>query len=269
MRDKPLAYLEMKRPPKTESALVSNIIQHWQTRHLYGKALVICDSPYVVAKLARKRWLSLMQTLQHERSVTNDADRLLTLTHSITRMQQMVITTEPPNEYPAAHLWVITPQQLEKTELPRTCRSIYLSSEISQVLKSHLYDMLPSHTIIINYTKDVDWNLHQKAELEEKVHQAWQELNTFLARYNIYPQNLIQQQSSIDSIDDALDTLLDNGSAFLRHARHFQEALHLAQPLQLSHTLRKQYELANLFARRVAMLTPGILHHSFIQAEHD
>lgn len=269
MRDRPLAYLETKRPPKTDAALASSIIQHWQSRHMYGKALVITSSPQAIAKQASKRWGSLMQTLQHERAHTADADKLLTLTHRITRMQQVVITAEPPFEYPAAHLWCTTPGQAEKADLPRTCKSIYIGTELSSKQRQHLYEILIPHTLVIDYTNQSGWNLVSKSVLEEKVHQAWQELSTFLARYEISPAELVNEQNNIDSIDDALDTLLDNSGAFLRHARQFQEVYHLAQPLQLSHSLRKQYNLANMLARRVAMLTPGLLHHSFIQAEND
>lgn len=267
-RDTPLAYLETKRPPKTDNALASNIIQHWHTRYLYGKAICLTNSPAQIAKLARKRWLSVMQTLQEERAHTTDADKLLGLTHSITRMQQMVIATAPPHEYPAAHLWLIAPQDILSTELPRTCKSIYVTEDLNQEAQTMLCDLLPVHSLVVDYGNNV-WELAPKTILEEKVHFAWQELNTFLEQQHIAISHLLNEQHNIDSIDDALDSLLDKSSAFLRHARQFQEALHFAQPLSLSFTQRQQYELANMLARRVALLTPGLLHHSFIQNDND
>lgn len=268
-RDKPLAYLETKRPPRTDNALASNIIQHWQARHLYGKAICITHSPESLAKLARKRWLSVMQTLQEERSQTIDADRLLSLTHAITRMQQMVITTEAPHEYPLAHFWFIQPNHLKQTELPRACKSVYVAMSLSTDEQNVLYDLLPTHGLVIDYANNTNWQFISKSILEDKVHHAWQELNTFLEQHHVHVNQLVKERHNIDRVDDALDTLLDSSSTFLRHARHFQEVLHLAQPLSLSFTEKQQYDLANMLARRVAMLTPGILHHSFIQAEND
>ncbi|HET6746507.1 MAG TPA: hypothetical protein VFH06_00165 [Candidatus Saccharimonadales bacterium] len=269
MREKPLAYLEMKRPPKTDTALASNIVHHWQTRHLYGKALVVSLSPEPVAKLIRKQWLSLLQSLQHERSRTIDADQLLQLTHSITRMQQMVVTIDAPHEFPAAHIWCITPEQLLKSELPRTCQSIYIGTQVSTNLKDHLYEILPAHSLVVDFAQNEPWLLASKSILDDKVHHAWEELQTFFSQHDIDIQQLSLDSMDIDRIDDALDALLDSSSSFLRHARHFQEALHLAQPLRPNFKLKEQYELANMLARRVAMLTPGMLHHSFIQSEND
>ncbi|HEU5121552.1 MAG TPA: hypothetical protein VFT59_01800 [Candidatus Saccharimonadales bacterium] len=268
-RDIPLAYLETKRPPKTDTALASNIIQHWHARHLYGKALCITTSPEHYAKLARKRWLSLMQTLQKERTQTTDADKLLNLTHSITRMQQMIITINSPHEYPAAHLWFITSENLHTTELPRTCRTIYITEHLNHTAQAMLYEILPAHSLVVDYANNTDWQLTPKIALEDKVHHAWQELNTFLEQQNIYISRLLNEQHSIDSIDDALDSLLDRSSSLLRHARQFQEVLHLAQPLSLTYVQKQQYDLANMLARRVALLTPGVMHHSFIQADND
>ena len=76
MNHKQLAYLEAKQPPKSQAALVSLVLQHWQNRYLYGKALVIVDDPTSFAKAVRKRWTSLIQTGQSEHSHTFDADRL-------------------------------------------------------------------------------------------------------------------------------------------------------------------------------------------------
>jgi hypothetical protein len=267
-RDTPLAYLETKRPPKTVNALASNIIQHWQARHLYGKAACITDTPGHLARIARKRWLSVMQSLQEERTRTTDADTLLNLTHSITRMQQMITTTDPPHHYPAAHLWFITPDELFSAELPRSCRTIYIATQLTGKTQEILYNLLPSHSLVIDYTNN-KWDLIPKAILEEKVHHAWQELNTFLAREHININQLINERYNIESLDDALDSLLDKSSAFLRHARQFQEVLHLAQPLPLSFAQKQQYELANMLARRVATLTPGMLHHSPTQTDND
>lgn len=269
MKDKQLAYVEARRAPKTETALGSLIMQHWQTRYLYGKALVLTSSPESFAKAAHKRWSSLMQASQQERSRTADADTLLRLTHAITRMQQMIIAPSPPEEYPAAHFWCIRPDQLHQVELPRTCRTIYAIEALSPDLQDRLVTLLPAHSLVVDLAGHTWKGLSSKALLDAKVDEAWQELVTFLEGVGISTEQLATQHTDIDAIDDALDILLDVGSSFLRHARHFQEALHLAQPLSSSHTTKQQYAIANLLARRVASLTPGLLHHSFIQAEND
>jgi hypothetical protein len=269
MRDTPRLYLEAMRPPKTAAALGSSIIKHWQSRHLYGKAIVITDTPQEFLKLARKRWQSCMQSVQHERARTLDADELLKLTHAITRMQQMIIAAHLPHEFPGAHLWCITPAELTTAELPRAVTTAYTASPLTNTTKAVLYELLPPHCVIVDYTADTSWHIPSKALLEERVQHAWQELTSFLRLHNIDIYHLSTIESAIEPIDDALDTLLDTGHTFLRHARQFQEALHAAQPLVLPHTLKKQHDLASMLARRVAMLTPGMSYHSLIQPDND
>lgn len=268
MREQPAAYHESKRPPKTEAALASQIVAHWQKRHLYGKAVIVTNHPHDIAKLVRRQWLSAMQRLQQERTTTIDADQLLSLTHSITRMQQMIITVDSPHEFPAAHLWCITPTQLEKTELPRTCRTTYIHPSLSPVHQALVEELVPAHSLVVDFGSN-SWNLMPKDILDDKVHQAWQELLVFFKKQNIDIHKLLNETHNIDGIDDAIDSLLDASSTFLRHARHFQEALHFAQPLRLSFRQQKEYDLAGMLARRVTMLTPGLLHHSFIQTDND
>ena len=77
MREFPLAYVETKRPPKTESGLSASVISHWQSRFLYGKALIINEHPEAFARLAMRQWATQMQRLQQERAHTHDADTLL------------------------------------------------------------------------------------------------------------------------------------------------------------------------------------------------
>lgn len=219
--------------------------------------------------MLRKRWTSAMQSVQQERARTIDADRLLSITHTITRMQQMVVADTPPHGYPAAHFWLMKPDELEVTELPRSCHTIYIASLLSDDTKELLISLLPSHSLLVDLADNKNWNITPKAVLEEKVYNAWNELTTFLAQHGIDIQKLVEQQHTIDAIDNALDTLLDTGNSFLRHARQFQEVLHLAQPLPLTFVQKQQFELASMLARRVAILTPGIVHHSLIQNSND
>ncbi len=269
MKDPKHLYIENRSMPTSDALFASVIIKHWQSRHLHSKALFINANSKLLIKYMQKRWVSLMQSLQQERAQTIDADKLLTLTFTITRMQQMLISSSSPSEYPAAHLWSIAPEAIFETELPRTCKTVYIGTELTREEQDHLIGLLPPHTVITDFTVAHTWPLTDKAELEEKVYNAWEELTTFLQHHNISISQLTQTKENIDHIDDALDTLLDNSSSFLRHTRQFQEAFHLAQPLELTHSQMQEYELMNLLARRVTMLTPGLIHHSFIKPEND
>lgn len=267
MRD-PLAYLETRRPPKTDTALVSTIISHWKTRHLYGTALVITSNPDRLARHLRKQWLSLLRATQQERTQLNDADKLLALTHRITRMQQMLITAEAPHENPAAHLWCVSPQQLTNIQTPRSCRTFYVATPLS-TFQDELIELVPAHSLVVDFGAHTHWDIPPKAALEQHVYDTWTELLAFLESRKISMRQLEMSEATIEPIDDALDTLLESSSAFLRHARQFQEALQLAQPFATSFSVQKQHEIVALLARRVTLLTPGFLHTSLLQTDSD
>ena len=209
-----------------------------------------------------------MQRLQQERAHTYSADKLLGITHSITRMQQMVIAAEAPHEFPAAHFWCIPPEKIIQTELPRTCHTLYIATPLKDELKQYLYTILLPHSLVVDFATN-GLTLEPKHTLDQKVHMAWEELLTFLEKYNINIQALAKDRHNIGIFDDALDNLLDKSSSFLRHARQFQEILHLAQPLELAHTTKQEYEVANILARRVSILTPGVTYHSFFQNDNE
>ncbi len=266
----PTLYLETKDRPKTEEGLVSDVIRHWHSRHLHSKALVLCDDPVQFVKLAKKQWLRLMQRAQQERLKTVDADAILDLTYAITRMQHVTISEKLPHAQPAAHLWAIRPGDIQHGELPVTCRSIYIATGLSPTEHQALLAACGSHGLIVDYCVGPHtWQLAPKTDLEAKVNEAWEELATFFAHHNINTELLVRDTHNIDAIDDALDTLLDVSSSFLRHMHHFQEVLFLAEPLSIDHATKKQYDMANSLARRVAALSPNVFSRFLTQSLDD
>ncbi len=261
-------YLEVREKPQSLTNLASDIARHWQTRYTHSKAIIVCDEPHALAKHIEKRWLRLTNQLQQKRLRTVGADEILELTYAITRMQHINFAEGLPNKHPSANFWFVNHQEMVN-ELAGTCRTLYIACSLSE--HEALLDTLPTHSLVVDYAHN-QWPsyMRSKAELETKVYNAWNELHTFFVRHNIDINAIISSNTyNAEHIDNAIDTLIDVSSTFLRHAHQFQEMLQLAEPLQVEHSLKLQYEAANLLARRVAALSPNIFGRFISQALDD
>lgn len=261
-------YLEAREQPHSLADLASDIARHWQSRFGHSKALVIVDEPSTALKHVEKQWLRLTNRLQQKRLRTVGADEILELTYAITRMQHIKFADRTPSQQPSARVWFVTPHETIH-ELASTCRSIYVTRPVIQ--PAQLFEQLPTHSLVIDYAHN-PWPsiIRPKLELEEKVHHAWSELHTFFMRHNIDINAIASSDPyNAEYIDNAIDTLIDVSSSFLRHAHQFQEMLQLAEPLQIEHGVKQQYEAANLLARRVAALSPNIFGRFISQALDD
>lgn len=73
----------------------------------------------------------------------------------------------------------------------------------------------------------------------------------------------------IDSVDNALDTLLGISHEFLRIASDFQHTVELAQPLRLDKHTQQLFNTVTLLAYRVQALTPGALSEYMLRTYHE
>ncbi|HEX6462045.1 MAG TPA: hypothetical protein VFZ58_02095 [Candidatus Saccharimonadales bacterium] len=261
-------YLENREQLQSPAILASDIARHWQSRYAHSKAVVICEHPHTLLKNIEKQWLRLTSQLQQKRLRTAGADEILELTYAITRMQHIAFAVCLPAQRPSAHMWLMRPHETIG-ELASTCRSIYVTCRTPQI--EELLEHVSAHSLVIDYA-DNSWPAftRSKIELEEKVYDAWNELHTFFIQHDIDISAITYSNSyNAENIDNAIDTLIDVSSSFLRHAHHFQEMLQLAEPLQLEHNAKQQYEAANLLARRVAALSPNVFGRFISQALDD
>lgn len=261
-------FVETVSAPKTESALAGAIMRHWHSRHLHSKALVICDSPETLLKSAQKQWRRFIQLAQQERLHNTGADRILTLTYEITHMQHASLANKSPSSSPSSHMWFVTPGTTVD-HLPSTCRSVYVTVKLSNDQQQTLVEQLPRYAVAVDFARHDSWPLAPKSDLEQKVNEAWEEVLVFFNQHNIEVDSLVHGNLTVDAIDNALDTLLDVSSAFLRHAHHFQEVLSLAEPLLLDHQTKLKYDATCLLARRVSLLVPNTFGRFFMQQGDD
>lgn len=264
-------YLERRETPTTPNTLASDIARHWRCRFAHSKALVMTSEPEVLVKQLEKQWLRLTNQLQQKRLQTVGADEILELTYAITRMQHIRFVASEPHARPNAHVWLITSPQQLTGEFTSACRSLYVTSAHTKTQLEGMLEHVASHALVVDYAHN-SWptSLQPKTVLEQKVHDAWAELHTFFKQQHINIASIINGDSyNVEQVDNAIDVLLDVSGSFLRHAHQFQEVLQLAEPLQIAHAVKQQYEAANLLARRVAALSPNVFSRFISQALDD
>lgn len=252
-------------------SLAADIMRHLHTRQHLGKVVVLCDQPIVMLSAARKQWLKLSRVIQRQRSSTLNADKILKYTHTITRMQHMTFTMRAPIDNPKADIFFITPEMTNI--LPPGCMSIYDTVTLSAQEVEHIIKQLSVEAMIIDYDHHSPWHDHPlgtKAYLEEQVAIEWQSVLDFLAKYDIDISQLRDSRiRNYESMDNALDTLLDVAQGFMNVASSFSHAVEIARPLRLSKSLREEYDAVALLAHRVQALGSNAFTQRYLDSYNE
>lgn len=247
-------------------AAAADIGRHLQSRYLYGKAFVLSDDPAQTSRQLERQWSRQTAALQQQRSASHDSNLIMELTLYITRMQHLTVVTATPEQQPGANVWIN--QQLPG-HLPSSCRSLYLAALPAQTRRQlkQFVSKAPRNALVIDYTGQItpklaNWPLLPKEQLETAVLNAWHELTTYMARRGVDMASLQPNQADYyERFDDALDSLLDAGSQFLRHAYQFQETLQLAEPFGYrNRQQRDDFATVGLLTKRVGALTPSLFN---------
>ena len=253
-------YFELRVLPKEPAARIgADITRHLNARKHLGRVLVISENPLALMCVARKNWLRLARSAQKQRAATLNSDRILRLTYAIAHMQRLTFVAKTPPEQPNAHVFFISPDQIEVA--PLECYTVYITTPVATERLEVLQKELPDSCLFVDYTNTLqfhDLSMRPKSELEARVTAEWKNVCEFLTARNIELGRLVQQGlHQIDAIDDALDTLLGESRRFIHIASNFQHARDLAQPFEASSKQQRQYEMVSMLAHRVQALSPG------------
>lgn len=264
-------YFQLREKKTNQSTLLaSDMMRHLHSRQYLGKALVICDSPFSLLRVARKQWLKLARTIQRQRSSTLNADKILRFTYAITHMQHMQFTAKSPFKQPEAHVFFCSAQDIP--QLPLNCFTIYLIDSVDPDLLTKVIAQAPEAALFVDYdTNQLErLDVTGKIALEGQVTAQWEKVAGFLESQDINVEALANSDfEHIDSVDNALDTLLGISHEFLRIASDFQHTVELAQPLRLDKHTQQLFNTVTLLAYRVQALTPGALSEYMLRTYHE
>jgi len=177
-------------------------------------------------------------------------------------MQHMRFVAKSPLDDPEAHVFFITPEEF--TALPNDCLSVYITTPINEHRLLPL-SRLPSSSLVVEYGGlglQLPGHPTEKIALEQFALGEWEALITFLEKHSISTSELSADNPLHSrALDEALDSLLDVSSEFLRLSFNFQHALTLAQPLTtIDAEQQKVFDIVMRLAHRVHALTPSILN---------
>jgi len=252
-------------------SLAADIMRHMHARQHLGKVVIVSDNPVIMLSACRKQWLKLSRTIQKQRATTLNADKILKYTHTITRMQRMEFTSKPPIETPECDVFCIPPNQLDT--IPPHCLSIYVTTNLSAGQVGLLVKHLLREALVIDYIHEARWEafkLEPKSVLEADVDVKWVVARDFCTKRGVKLSDLANDQlPDVDTMDDALDMLLDVSNKFLEIADNFHRSLELARPLKIARTVRLEYDCLALLAHRVQALTPNAFTQRFLETYNE
>jgi len=269
----PSCYIEIRTTAaRGTDSIAADVMRHLHARQHLGKAVIVYEQSVGMLGAARKQWLKLSRALQKQRASTLNADKILKYTHSITHMQHMHFSAKSPLENPEADVYFLRPDEL--SILPVHCWSVYVLDTISWETARKMLGQLPTEALVVAYNQAVPWEeglgLQPKNHLELRVEDEWRQAMQFLRTYDIAVDKLIiSDMQSVETMDNALDTLLGVSARFLQVAQGFQRALELARPLRLSKQQREQYDALVLLAHRVQALASGAFTQHFLESYNE
>ena len=262
-------YLETRTTDQTNTT-AADVARHLRARQHLGTAVVICDKPVTAMSVTKKYWLKLARNLQKERASTLNVERILQLTHDITRMHHTEFAAKPYEESPHADVFFVTPDRVG--ELPPRCYSLYILEDVDQATIARCIEQLPNRSLVIDYTHSPAVQhapLLPKHHLERQIPELWRGVESFLEAHDVHLDVMAQRPADTRAIDHAIDDLLDVGSQFLRIANDFLELLRLVQPTNTPMAQQRRFDLLMALSRRIHALTPGTLSQQFINSLND
>lgn len=262
-------YLETRTTDQTNTT-AADVARHLQARLHLGKAVVVCNKPVTAMSVTKKYWLKLARNLQKERASTLNVERILQLTHDITRMHHTEFAAKPYDNAPHADIFFVLPDAIG--ELPPGCYSFYILDHPTDDALRECINLLPNRALVVDYTHNPVVSkapLLPKYHLERQVPEFWREVEAFLEAHDVHLDQIAKHPTNTHAIDHAIDDLLDVGSQFLRVANDFLELLRLVQPTDTPMAQQRRFDLLIALSRRIHALTPGTLSQQFINSLSD
>lgn len=262
-------YLETRTTDQTNTT-AADVARHLLARQHLGKTVVVCSKPVTTMSVTKKYWLKLARNLQKERASTLNVERILQLTHDITRMHHTEFAAKPYEEAPGADVLFVAPNDIG--ELPARCYSFYILEALDETGLKHCINQLPNRALVVDYTHAPTIRqapLLPKYQLERQVPELWRNVEAFLEAHDVHIDQMAQHPTDTRTLDHAIDDLLDVGSQFLRIANDFLELLRLVQPTSTPMAQQRRYDLLMALSRRIHALTPGTLSQQFINSLND
>ena len=262
-------YLETRTTDQTNTT-AADVARHLRARLHLGKAVVVCSKPVTAMSVTKKYWLRLARNLQKERASTLNVERILQLTHDITRMHHTEFAAKSYDRAPHADIFFVPPDAIG--ELPPGCYSFYVLDEPTDIALQACIACLPHRALVIDYTRSpvvLQAPLLPKHQLGRQTPEQWRNVEAFLEAHDVHLDHIAKHPQNTHAIDHAIDDLLDVSSQFLRIANNFLELLRLVQPTDTPMAQQRRFELLIALSRRIHALTPGTLSQQFIHSLGD
>lgn len=240
---------------RTSEQKISDVIKHFASRYELGTAVIITENSEAAHRTALKMWRKLTRQAQNSRENKFQANEILQLTRTISRMQRVKFSIEQPEHSPDSNLYILQESKLDS--IPNDCYTVYC---LDQFIDSKNLTSLPADSLVVSFTQPLELHdLVPKKELENKTLTVEKELINWLKTKSIEITNL---KHNMEKANEALDTLLSSSntqSEFLIKTQQYLHLVQLAQPLKLSDSRQSILESLKNLEQHVRVLSPAFL----------
>jgi len=140
-------------------ALTWDLAHHLCIRHRNGPVIVVAAKPPAIIPALRKQWLRVIHKLRREYSSTLNAPLKDRLSHVIASMELLRFEVYQPEaaKPPGSRiLYFVRPEHLP--DLPFSCRTIYVATELTPDLAKTLGTKLYRYGLLVDYKAKI-WSV--------------------------------------------------------------------------------------------------------------
>lgn len=110
---------------------------------------MVVDEPFLLLRIARKRWLQLIQSVQRERARTLNAGRIAELSLQITKMRNYAFFSKIPPANAEEGTFFIRTQDIPFVKAD--CHTVYLGVETNAGNRIHLQQITARKGLFVIY----------------------------------------------------------------------------------------------------------------------
>lgn len=134
---------------KSKSSLVDNIAHHIREYQIYGRVVVITDSPPNLLAEIKEAWYDLKREMRREITHTKDSEHKSRLVNQLMYMQHCTFTDKPPIEETYEQVQVTTTQEVLRWA--PTCQTMYVTCPMKPDEIHRATAWMPPYGLVVLY----------------------------------------------------------------------------------------------------------------------
>lgn len=141
-------YIEIRKLESSDS-LAQDLAHGIYTNHTFGNIAVVSEQPIALMRSVQKQWLKYIREIEQKSPDTLDDNDSTEINRNLNYVQNLTFSAESPDKDIQASVSFSTAKEFRL--IPPICRTLYVTSKISQEDTYLITSWMPSHALVILY----------------------------------------------------------------------------------------------------------------------